>query len=250
MSGSTRVRIDLAYRGSSFHGFAANPDVPSVETELVSGIEKVLRHPVSLIVAGRTDRGVHATGQVVSFSTTAAHFDPLKLKSALNKLCAPDIAIQAVNVVDENFHARFSATGRRYRYRLLVSDVPDPLRSDIVWCVPPPVSIDLLNEAASKFVGSHDFSGYCRRPKGQPEADLTRVVSEATWTECGDELHFVVSANAFCQQMVRSIVGTTVEIARGRMSPDVVDRLLETGDRSLAPEVCPPQGLALEAVLY
>lgn len=247
---STRVRVDLAYRGSAFHGFAANPDVPSVEAKLVQSIEKVLRHPVSLIVAGRTDRGVHATGQVVSFATTAPHFDPPKLKSALNKLCRPDIAIQAVTVVDDDFHARFSATGRRYRYRLLVSEVADPLRADLVWWIPPPVSIDLLNEAASKFIGSHDFTGFCRRPKRQPDAVLIRAVSEAMWNEVGDELHFVISANAFCHQMVRSIVSTSVEIARGRMESSVVDRLLETGDRSLAPEVGPPQGLALEAVLY
>jgi len=248
--GITRVRIDLAYRGSAFHGFAANPDVPSVAAKLTESIEKVLRHPVSLLVAGRTDRGVHATGQVVSFSTSAAHFDPKKLKAALNKLCAPDIAIQAVTSVDDNFHARFSATGRRYRYRLLVSDVSDPLRADVVWWVPPPVSVDLLNEVAPKFVGSHDFSGFCRRPKRQPDADLTRAVSEAIWNEVGDELHFVISANAFCHQMVRSIVSTSVEIARGRIKRDVVDRLLETGNRSLAPEVGPPHGLALEAVLY
>ena len=241
-----RIRIDLAYRGSAFHGFAANPGVATVEATLVENIEKVLRHPIDLVVAGRTDRGVHATGQVVSFDTTADHFDAQRLKSALNKLCAPDIAISSVDEVGADFHARFSAMGRRYRYRLLVSEVPDPLRADLVWWVPPPVDLGVLNRVASMLVGTHDFSGFCRRPKRQPDASMVREVREAQWSEVGDELQFVIAANAFCHQMVRSIVGTSVEVARGRLDLDVVAQLLDTGDRNLAPELAAPQGLALE----
>lgn len=245
-----RVRLDLGYRGTNFHGFAANPSVATVEGALTHALEKILRHEVQLVVAGRTDRGVHATGQVVSFDTVAAHFEPGKSRSALNKLLAPDIAVSKVSIVDDGFHARFSATGRRYRYRLLAREIPDPLRADLVWWVPPPVSSSLLDEVATKIVGSHDFSGFCRRPKRRPKASLVRDVRDAKWFDVGDELQFVISANAFCHQMVRSIVGTSVEVARGRLDIDVVDQLLLSGDRNLAPELAAPGGLVLEAVSY
>ena len=245
-----RVRLDLAYRGSAFHGFAANPDVPSVEAHLADALRRVLRHDVRLFVAGRTDRGVHASGQVVSFDTDASHFDADKLRKALNKLLGPDIVIGDVREADPDFHARFSATGRRYRYRILPSETPDPQRIDVVWWVPSPVSLVELDRVAPLVVGAHDFSGFCRKPKGQPEASLIRRVFDASWEQVNDELHFVIFANAFCTQMVRSIVGASVEIARGRVQPDLVETLLETGDRSLAPEIAPPQGLTLIEVMY
>lgn len=245
-----RVRLDLAYRGSAFHGFAANPDVRSVEGSLADALGRVLRHDVKLFVAGRTDRGVHAAGQVVSFDTVAPHFNAAKLCKALNKLLAPDIVIRDVQETDPEFHARFSATGRRYRYRLLESETPDPQRLDVVWWVPAPVSLVELDRLAPLVVGAHDFSGFCRRPKGQPDASLIRRVFDASWERVNDELHFVILANAFCTQMVRSIVGTSVEIARGRVRPDLIEELLETGDRSLAPEIAPPQGLTLTEVTY
>ncbi len=245
-----RVRIDLSYRGSGFYGFSASPGVRTVEATLVEALESVLRHPVSLAVAGRTDKGVHARGQVASFDTTADHFDPTKLRSALNKICKPDIAVSSVQVCEPSFHARHSATGRCYTYRLHVAEIPDPLRADQVWWVPPPVSIEVLNACADSVVGGHDFSGFCRRQKNRPEASMIRRVRSAQWVGVGDELRFSIEANAFCHQMVRSIVGTSVEMARGRLELDIVERLLETGDRSLAPELAAPGGLTLDRVLY
>jgi tRNA pseudouridine38-40 synthase len=244
------VRLDLSYRGSTFAGFADNPEVATVERVLVQALEKVLRHPVSMHVAGRTDRGVHATGQVVNFETNARHFDPARLRGALNKLCAPDISVSLVTEVGADFHARFSAVGRTYRYRVLVADVPDPMRSDLVWLVPPQVSIDVLETCAPQLVGAHDFGGFCRRSKAQPDASMIRRVFAASWTEVGDEVQFEISGNAFCHQMVRSIVGTCVTVARGKMDVAMIDRLLITRDRTLAADIAPPQGLALEQVMY
>lgn len=245
-----RIRLDLGYRGTRFHGFAANPDVPTIGGALKAALEKVLRHEVVLMVAGRTDRGVHAMGQVVSFETDAAHFEALSLRAALNKLCAPDIVVTAVSEVGSDFHARFSATSRLYRYQMMDSELADPLRAETVWWIGPPLDLNLLRTCASQVVGLHDFTGFCRKPKNQPDATSVRRVKAAGCERVGDELHFVIEANAFCHQMVRSIVGACADVARGRSDPDLVAELLATGDRALAPELAPPHGLMLERVIY
>ena len=245
-----RVRVDLAYRGSEFHGFAANPDGRTVEGSLKDAMGRVLGHDVRLIVAGRTDRGVHASGQVVSFDTDAPHFDAEKLRKSVNKMLGPEIVLRRVRETEPDFNARFSATGRSYRYRVLESETADPQRLDVVWCVSPRVSLDELERVAPLVIGSHDFSGFCRKSKSQPDASMIRRVFDASWRRVDDELHFVICANAFCTQMIRSIVGAAVEIARGRVPPDLIEILLATGDRSHAPDVAPPQGLTLMEVTY
>lgn len=247
---SLRVRLDLAYRGTRFHGFAENPGVPTVEGTLRRELERVLRHSVSIDVAGRTDKGVHASGQVVSFSTEADYFSPERLLSSLNKLCAPDIAVKRVSIVDPEFHARFSATGRRYVYRILDGVTPDPLRADLVWHIADALDLDAMNAETVAIVGEHDFSAFCRPPKHDPEASLVRNVALCTFSRAGDETHLEIGANAFCHQMVRSLVGALVAVGRGRASPGLIREMLAAPDRAKAPSPAPPQGLNLVEVTY
>ncbi|MCP4963199.1 MAG: tRNA pseudouridine(38-40) synthase TruA [Actinomycetia bacterium] len=246
----TRVRLDLAYRGSAFHGFARNPGVPTVEGLLGRELERVLRHAVSVDVAGRTDKGVHASGQVVSFTTNAPHFDPGRLRSSLNKLCAPDLAVLTASVVHESFHARFSAVGRRYRYRVLMTPTPDPLRADQVWHVPEILDLTAMNMAALAVRGEVDFTAFCRPPKRDPGVSLVRRVRTCEWTPHDDEVWLDIEANAFCHQMVRSLVGAFVAVGRGRESSDLILRMLATPNRAIAVSPAPPRGLTLVDVTY
>ena len=159
-----RVRMLVAYDGSGFHGFAAQPGQRTVAGVLAEAIEKVARHPVDLTCAGRTDRGVHAWGQVVSLDLPAS-VDLEALQRSLVKLCGPAIVVREIGVAAPDFDARFSATGRTYRYTVLNRPVPDPFLATTAWHVPVPLDLELLTLACDPFLGEHDFSAFCRRPK-------------------------------------------------------------------------------------
>lgn len=246
---SRNVALKIAYHGREFRGWADNPDVRTVEGVLRTALETVLRHVVTLHVAGRTDKGVHASGQVASLRTNAPHFDATLLQQSLNKLCRPDIAVTSVHVVDDDFHARFSARQRRYEYRLSDAEVADPLRADHVWFCRRSLDLELLRDAASAVPGERDFRSMCRRPPGTTAADpLIRRVDLCDWRAVGDELVLDIAANAFCHQMVRSLVGAMVDVAhRGAGAQDMA-ALLASSARSTTP--APPHGLNLVAVDY
>jgi len=251
-SGAERLRIDLAYDGSTFRGFAENRGVETVAGNLRAVLERVLRHPVRLTCAGRTDAGVHARDQVVTFDTTADP-DPDRLRDSLNGMLGPRIAVAGVRVVPADFDARFSATGRTYRYTVLNRDFPDPFRSTTSWWVSDELDREAMAAACLPLLGEHDFRSFCRQPRNDPGATLVRKVFSAGWIEDpGDPsvLVFEISARAFCHQMVRSIVGTVVDVGRGRLAPDDVARILEARDRANLPQLAPPQGLVLWQVDY
>jgi tRNA pseudouridine38-40 synthase len=245
------VRIDLSYKGNEFRGFAENPGVRTVGAELRRAIEIVFGEPVELTVAGRTDAGVHAAGQVVSFPTTSERLDCERLRDSLNGICSPEIRIQAVKLAPQNFDARFSATQRRYHYNILNSPAADPLRAEVEWHIVEKLDIDAMNSAANRFLGEHDFTSFCRRPKDKPEQPLTRRIRESQWT-CQPEqrIQFALAANAFCHQMVRSLTGFCVAVGLGKRSADEFEAVLESKDRSAAPPIAPPHGLTLMHVTY
>jgi tRNA pseudouridine38-40 synthase len=248
---AVRVRLDLAYDGTDFSGFAENRAVRTVGGELRKALENVLGHNVELVVAGRTDKGVHAAAQVVHFDTTA-RLDPQRLRRSLNKMLYPEVAVSAVAVVAPTFHARFSATGRSYRYRILNSDVGDPFAARTSWWMVHPLDIEAMNLGAAQLLGEHDFATFCRRPERADgtEASLVRRVIRAEWSRRGDMVVFDVSAQAFCHHMVRSIVGTLVECGRGRIPPLDMAEILAARDRSRCATLAPPQGLTLVRVDY
>jgi tRNA pseudouridine38-40 synthase len=251
---TVRARLDIAYDGSGFHGFAENPGVRTVAGVLREALEKVLGHRIELTGAGRTDRGVHAHGQVISFDAHAARFDPDALARSLNKLLGPAIAVRAAAVVDDSFDARFSATARVYRYRILNRPVHDPLLARRVWHVAPPLDLNALRLGADPLIGEHDFSSFCRKPDvaddGAPPS-LRRDVRRVRWSELGDDLlEFEIEGGSFCHQMVRSIVGTLVDMGLGRRKAGEMMGILAARDRGSAGRVAPPEGLVLWEVKY
>lgn len=240
----------VAYDGSGFAGFAPNPGVVTVGGTLAETIERVLRHPVTLTCAGRTDAGVHAWGQVVSFDTDAEAdaFDPAALRRSVNGLCAPAIVVRDAELAPDDFDARHSALTRCYRYTVLHRDVPDPFLATTTWHVPAPLDLAGMRLACDPFIGEHDFSSFCRRV---PDKSLVRTVVSAHWEHIGDGLlRFEIVANAFCQQMVRAIVGTLVEVGQGKKHAGQIAGILRARDRAFAGGVAPPHGLCLWEVAY
>jgi tRNA pseudouridine38-40 synthase len=246
-----RVRLVVAYDGAAFHGFAANPGVRTVQGTLAEALQTVLRAPVELTGAGRTDAGVHAWGQVVSFDAPDAAFDPARLVRSVNKLCAPALVVRSAEQAAPDFDARFSALWRRYRYTVLTTPTPNPFLATTAWHVPRPLDLDGLRLGCDPLIGEHDFSTFCRKPKGVDEPPMTRRVLDAAWTDLGDGLlRFEIRANAFCHQMVRSIVGTLVDVGLGRHHAGEIMGMLRARDRGAAGRVAPPHGLCLWEVGY
>ncbi|MCP5029337.1 MAG: tRNA pseudouridine(38-40) synthase TruA [Actinomycetia bacterium] len=250
---AARVRMTVAYNGRDYRGFWAVEGQRTVAGDLVAGIERVLQHPIELTCAGRTDAGVHGTGQVVSFDADPDRVDPERLQRSLNGLLAPEIAVRDVEIADPDFDARFSAKARWYRYRVLSAPVPDPLRAGLVWHVRQHLDGAAMASAAQMIRGEHDFASFCRRPDRGPdgaERSLVRRVLDARWEAVDDEWHFEIGASAFCHQMVRSLAGMFVDIGRGRRGAGEMIEILAARDRNRAGSIAPPQGLVLTRVDY
>ncbi len=246
--------LTVAYDGTDLHGFAEAAGVPTVMGVLRPAVERVVRAPVDLVGAGRTDAGVHAWGQVVT-GEIPADTDLERLVRSLNRLCAPAVAVRSASWADADFSARFSATARTYRYDVWNDPAPNPLVARTTWHVPHPLDVDAMNEAAQHLLGDHDFTSFCRRPKpgpGKPAPSLVRRLQMAEWTRAESEprLRFEITATSFCHQMVRSIVGTLVEVGSGRHRADAIPAMLAARDRAVAGQVAPPTGLVLWAVDY
>ncbi|HEX9548166.1 MAG TPA: tRNA pseudouridine(38-40) synthase TruA [Acidimicrobiales bacterium] len=246
---TVRFRLDVAYLGAGFHGFAVQPNRKTVGGTLTAAIERFLRHTVELTCAGRTDRGVHAWGQVVSFDARA-DVNPAALQRSVNRSLAPNIVIRSAAAVADDFDARRSATGRRYRYSVLNSPIPDPFLSATAWHVAAPLDLQPMLLACDPLYGEHDFGSFCRRPPGVG-ASLVRRVRSAVWTDMGNGLlRFEIEASSFCQQMVRSLVGTMVDIGMGKRRAGEMAGVLRARDRAAAGQLAPPHGLCLWNVTY
>ncbi len=248
-----RLRIDLAYDGAPYAGFARQPDQTTVQGVLEDALSRVVGHPVDTTCAGRTDRGVHALAQVVHADVdppdergVAALTDLDTLRERLDRMVGEAITLWRVAEVDGSFDARFSATWRAYRYRL-ASMPADPRTRGVVWHVGPDLDVAAMHEAVQHLVGEHDYASFCRRAEGR---HTVRRIDEAAVRRAGDELHVTLRGAAFCHQMVRSITGSLVEVGRGRRSPDWMAAALAARDRAAAGPVAPPHGLTLEGVGY
>lgn len=247
-----RVRLLVAYDGTGYHGFAAQPGQKTVAGALTKVIEPVVGHRVDLTCAGRTDKGVHAWGQVVSFDVAADRAVPDTLARAVTKRCGPAIVVREAALVDGAFDARFSARARTYRYTVVNRPVPDPFLARVAWHVPQPLDLELLELACDPFLGEHDFSAFCRRPKDtDTDEPLRRRVTAAGWTDLGEGvLRFEITAMAFCHQMVRSVVGSIVAAGHGRLRAGDLRGILRSGDRANAAPLAPAHGLCLWHVTY
>lgn len=244
----------IAYDGEPFRGFAANDGVRTVMGDLSAAIARVLRVPARFTGAGRTDAGVHAWSQVMS-GDIAADVDLADLMRRVNKLCAPSIAMRSAEWADPDFDARFSATWRSYRYEVWNDPAPNPLCHRRVWHVPYALDLDAMRQAAAELVGEHDFASFCRRPNPGPDMpapSLIRIMYALDWVRIDGSplLRFEVRGSAFCHQQVRSMVGTTVDVGRGRFAPDDLVGMLGAKRRDAAGAVAPPHGLTLWEVGY
>jgi tRNA pseudouridine38-40 synthase len=227
--------------------------VRTVLGELTAAVEQVVRARVELTGAGRTDAGVHAWGQVVS-GGLPGDVDLDRLRRSVTALCGPEIVVREAIWAPPDFDARFSATSRRYRYDVWNGPTPHPLLARSTWHVADELDLDAMVRAAADLVGQHDFSSFCRRPRppaGRPPPSLVRDVTEARWSRVEDALvRFDIRASSFCHQMVRSIVGTTIDVGRGRLPGVRMADVLAARDRSAAGRVAPPTGLVLWEVGY
>ncbi|WP_068020680.1 tRNA pseudouridine(38-40) synthase TruA [Nocardia mexicana] len=261
-----RVRLDIAYDGTDFTGWARQPGLRTVQGVLEETLSKVLREPIQLTVAGRTDSGVHAEGQVAHFDT-AAQFDGPKLVHRLARFLPKDVRVTGIRVAPPEFDARFSAIRRHYAYRLTTAPYgADPLRArSVVPCRA--VDLDAMREASRRLLGLHDFAAFCRRREG---ATTVRELQRFDWVASADHvvddesggpdghsapdrgqlLTAYVSADAFCWSMVRSLVGAVLAVGEGRRTPDWVAGLLAERERSSSVTVAPAHGLSLIAVDY
>jgi tRNA pseudouridine38-40 synthase len=240
-----RYRIELAYDGGGFHGYAAQPGLRTVQGELESALAHHLPG-VETVVAGRTDAGVHARAQVVSFAGPD-DLDTVGVARSLNKLLGPEVAVMALDRAADGFDARFDAIGRRYRYHLHVATAADPLTRHVRWHVPPALDIDAMNAATAHFVGEHDFASLCR---GAGVRTTERTVTAADWAAELPLATYRVSGSAFCHQMVRSMVALSVAVGRGRVAADTVPGILAARDRNASRGAAPPHGLILWAIEY
>lgn len=242
----TVYRVDLAYDGSRFHGYAKQPAVRTVQGDLEAALEPHTGG-VETFVAGRTDRGVHATGQVVSFAFDGA-LDTDRLRRSLNRRLGPEIAVLDLAAAAEGFHARFSATGRAYTYLVLEREAPDPFLATTAWHIGRSLDEEAMNAAAAHLVGEHDFGSFCRR---SGDRSTVRLVRHAEWSRRRpDLLAFDIAASSFCHQMVRSVVALMVEVGRARIDPGAVPAIVAAADRSVAKGTAPPHGLTLVGVDY
>jgi tRNA pseudouridine38-40 synthase len=237
----------LAYDGGPFRGFARQAGVRTVQGTLEDALSKVLRFEVKTSAAGRTDAGVHALGQVVSFSTAEEIADVSDLKRRLNAMCGPEIAVLGLEPAGEGFDARFSASSRTYEYAVLNREVPDPFSRYSAWHVPGSLDLEAMRKAAGFLSGEHDFSSFARVEESQ---NSVRRIESIEIDQQEDLILFRITANGFLQQMVRSIVGTLVNVGAGKIPPDAVEEILRARDRAAAAAVAPPHGLFLVSVAY
>lgn len=248
-------KLTLAYDGSGFVGSQrqASTRTRTVQGELENALQELGWSGRSVIMSGRTDTGVHATGQVASVDLDWSHTGD-KLVRALNSLLPADVAVRSVKVVDAKFHPRFDAIARLYRYRLFCQSLRDPMRERFDWRVWPAVNINLLADAAKLFLGTHDFSAF--GSPTTPKGTTVRTVMKAEWQQVSeDEWHFEVQADAFLYRMVRRLVFVQVAVAQGKTSVETVvhalAKPLPAGIRSGLPSgLAPAHGLTLVEVKY
>jgi tRNA pseudouridine38-40 synthase len=248
------IALTVAYDGAPFAGFARQPGLRTVQGQMESALETVLRRQVETTGAGRTDAGVHARGQVVSFDAAEEECpDPEKLLRSLNALAGEGIVVREVRRAREGFSARFDAVAREYRYRIAVGPVPPLFTARVAWHVVAPLGVDAMRDAAALLVGEHDFRSFCVSESAAGQRTVRRVdaIELLEETHLGESCLTVrVVGNAFLHSMVRVIVGSLIEVGVGRRDAQWVSTALQARSREAAGPTAPAHGLTLWEVTY
>jgi tRNA pseudouridine38-40 synthase len=243
----TNLRLDVEYDGAAFYGWAAQPGLRTVESVVTEALRVFWPASGRPAVAGRTDTGVHASGQVVSVDVSGGP-EVARIPGALNAHLPSDVAVIACTAVPAEFHARFSARSRLYEYRLLRSRAPSPLRAARTWHWPRDLREDVLEACAASLAGEHDFRAFT--PAETQHRVFRRDVLATAWEREGDELVFRIEADSFLRHMVRTLVGTMLQTAAGDRPPEAFPALLQGGERTAAGMTAPPHALCMVGVRY
>jgi tRNA pseudouridine38-40 synthase len=247
-------KLTIAYDGTDFHGWQMQANKPTIQGEIVHVLQRLTQERIILHGAGRTDAGVHALGQVASFRTQSP-LSAQEFQRALNALLPPAIRIVASEEVGPDFNARWSARGKTYRYRLYRGKVVPPAVWRYVLHYPFPLDEDAMRDAAARFVGTHDFASFAASTGSEDDEHEHSTEREIYSTELqrsadNEELLFTVSGRSFLRYMVRKMVGTLLDVGRGKLKPEDIDGLYEIKDRSKSGPTVPPQGLVMVEVRH
>lgn len=253
MTAQPVTALTIAYDGAPFAGYACQPGRATVQGRLEGALRVALRRDVATAVAGRTDAGVHARAQVVSFPSAPGDEAPLALRTSLNALAGRDIAVSEVRTAVPGFSARYDAVAREYRYLLVPGPVPPVALSGRAWWSKRPLDLDAMREGAQHLVGEHDFRSFCVSPSAEGKRTVRHVavleIGEAC--ELGERcVELRIAGRSFLHSMVRIIVGSLVEVGRGRRDPGWVADALAACERGAAGQTAPPHGLTLWSVSY
>ncbi|MBI4390142.1 MAG: tRNA pseudouridine(38-40) synthase TruA [Nitrospinae bacterium] len=243
-----KLKLVLEYDGSRYHGWQVQPNGVSIQEVLQKTVERITKQETCVIGSGRTDAGVHAEGQVAHFSTESNMTGRQFLK-ALNSLLPRDIVVSRVEEAAPDFDARRSAAGKKYRYTILNRDYPSAFAYSRSWYIPFSLDVEAMRQAARHLVGRHDFSAF-RAGNCEARSPVREILSLDIRREAGAFIVFEFEGNGFLKYMVRNIVGSLVEVGKGRMAPDRIREILESRDRTKAGPTAQPQGLCLVEVYY
>jgi tRNA pseudouridine38-40 synthase len=241
------MRASLAYDGTAYRGFQLQPGEDTIQGRLESALAQMAKEPVRVTAAGRTDSGVHARAQVIHF-VLPRPIPPQGILEGLNSMLPDDIRVHAVDEAEDNFHARFDARSKTYRYYLDRSKVPSPLRCRFTLHYPYPLDREALESGAARFLGERDFAAF--RASSCTARTTVRRCTASTFREEGAELVYEIEASGFLHHMVRNVVGTLLEVGRGKRDPSAIDALFASRERSQAGPTAPAKGLHLVRLTY
>lgn len=242
-----RIKLTVEYDGTNYHGWQIQNNVSTVQGEIEKAVYKITGEKTRVVGAGRTDKGVHALAQAAHFDT-GSKIPADKFARALNTALPEDIAVISSEEVTPDFHSRFSSTGKTYEYRILNREIRSPIMAKRAWHIRGILDIKSMEQAASFFVGEHDFESFCA--SGHSVQTTVRTVFSSEWTNDGDCLIYRISGNGFLYNMVRIITGTLIEVGLKKRTAESIPLLLNSRDRNLAGITAPPQGLYLVKVHY
>ena len=247
MTDFKNIKLTIEYDGTAYHGWQRQPRHISIQQVIKEKIEIIAKEKINLIGASRTDAGVHALGQVANFRTES-RMDEGEWLRALNSLLPSDIVIKKTETVPFDFHSRFSAKGKQYKYLILNQPVPSALNRNYAWHIPYPLKITGMRKAARFLIGRHNFSSF--RASSCSAKNPVRTIKRLTITKKDSFIQFTIEADAFLHHMVRNIVGTLVYVGMGKLLPTQIENILKSKDRRLAGKTAPPHGLYLVKVIY